>query len=82
MDEENLLLQEKCAGQANEERDRPHFRAYSYNGPWTSNEVIHLLKAMFGSTPDDISFFLGLGSQSWNIINGVSNTTSTAAKKL
>ncbi|HEX3165515.1 MAG TPA: DUF1800 domain-containing protein [Chitinophagaceae bacterium] len=33
-----------------------------YNGPWTSNEVIHLLKrTMFGSTPDDINFFLGLG---------------------
>jgi uncharacterized protein (DUF1800 family) len=33
-----------------------------YNGPWTSNEVIHLLKrTMFGSTPDDINYFLGLG---------------------
>jgi uncharacterized protein (DUF1800 family) len=33
-----------------------------YTGPWTSNEVIHLLKrTMFGSTPDDINFFLGLG---------------------
>jgi uncharacterized protein (DUF1800 family) len=33
-----------------------------YNGSWTSNEVIHLLKrTMFGSTPDDINFFLGLG---------------------
>jgi len=33
-----------------------------YNGPWTSNEVAHLLKrTMFGSTPDDINYFLGLG---------------------
>src|SRR6476659_7083583 len=33
-----------------------------YNGPWTSNEVVHLLKrTMFGSTPDDINFFLGKG---------------------
>jgi uncharacterized protein (DUF1800 family) len=33
-----------------------------YNGPWTTNEVIHLLKrTMFGSTPDDINYFLGLG---------------------
>jgi len=33
-----------------------------YTGSWTSNEVIHLLKrTMFGSTPDDINFFLGLG---------------------
>jgi uncharacterized protein (DUF1800 family) len=33
-----------------------------YTGPWTQNEVIHLLKrTMFGSKPEDISYFLGLG---------------------
>jgi uncharacterized protein (DUF1800 family) len=33
-----------------------------YNGPWTSNEVAHLLKrTMFGSTIDDINYFVGLG---------------------
>lgn len=32
-----------------------------YNGPWTANEVVHLLKrTMFGASPDDISFFLGM----------------------
>ena len=32
-----------------------------YNGPWTSNEVIHLLKrTMFGSKPEDITYFLGM----------------------
>lgn len=32
-----------------------------YNGPWTSNEVTHLLKrTMFGSTPDDINYFVGI----------------------
>jgi uncharacterized protein (DUF1800 family) len=32
-----------------------------YSGPWTSNEVIHLLKrTMFGSAPDDINYFLGM----------------------
>ncbi len=40
-------------------------RTYSglntYNGPWTTNEVAHLLKrTMFGSTPDDISYFRGM----------------------
>src|SRR6185436_3006704 len=33
-----------------------------YSGNWTANEVIHLLKrTMFGSTPEDITYFLGLG---------------------
>lgn len=32
-----------------------------YTGPWTANEAAHLLKrTMFGATPDDISFFLGM----------------------
>ena len=31
-----------------------------YSGSWTSNEVIHLLKrTMFGSTIDDVNYFLG-----------------------
>jgi uncharacterized protein (DUF1800 family) len=30
-----------------------------YSGPWTSNEVVHLLKrTMFGATIDDVSYFL------------------------
>ena len=47
-----------------------------YNGPWTSNEVIHLLKrTMFGSTPDDINYFLGLGmNQSIDTLLTVSAT--------
>ena len=47
-----------------------------YNGPWTSNEVIHLLKrTMFGSTPDDINYFLGLGmNQSVDTLLTVSAT--------
>lgn len=33
-----------------------------YAGPWTANETAHLLKrTMFGATPDDINYFLGLG---------------------
>lgn len=32
-----------------------------YAGPWTTNEVVHLLKrTMFGSTPEDITYFSGL----------------------
>ena len=47
-----------------------------YNGPWTPNEVIHFLKrTMFGSTPDDINFFLGLGmNQSVDTLLTVSAT--------
>ena len=30
-----------------------------YSGPWTANEVVHLLKrTMFGAAPDDINYFL------------------------
>src|SRR4051812_19288352 len=43
----------------------PSFRTQSglnvYNGPWTRNEVQHLLKrTMFGSTKADIDYFTGL----------------------
>ena len=32
-----------------------------YSGPWDTEAVVHLLKrTMFGATPDDISFFLGM----------------------
>ena len=32
-----------------------------YTGPWTTNEVIHLLKrTMFGSTKADVDFFSGM----------------------
>ena len=32
-----------------------------YNGPWTFNEVVHLLKrTMFGSTIEDVNYFLGM----------------------
>ncbi len=31
-----------------------------YNGPWTKNEVVHLLKrTMFGAKPIDVSYFMG-----------------------
>jgi uncharacterized protein (DUF1800 family) len=40
-------------------------RTYSglapYNGPWTANEVVHLLKrTLFGSKPEDIAYFSGM----------------------
>jgi uncharacterized protein (DUF1800 family) len=66
MDRRDFLTASRKAAPAiiAETTDTP--RTYSgltpYNGPWTSNEVIHLLKrTMFGSTPDDINYFLGLG---------------------
>ena len=32
-----------------------------YSGPWTKNEVVHLLKrTMFGSTIDDVNYFSGM----------------------
>src|SRR6185503_6170507 len=32
-----------------------------YSGPWSANEAIHLLKrTMFGSTIDDVTYFLGM----------------------
>ena len=47
-----------------------------YNGSWTSNEVVHLLKrTMFGSSPDDINYFLALGmNQSVDALLTVSAT--------
>ena len=32
-----------------------------YSGPWSANEAVHLLKrTMFGSTVDDVNYFLGM----------------------
>lgn len=32
----------------------------TYAGPWTKNEVVHLLKrTMFGATPGDVNYFMG-----------------------
>ena len=48
-----------------------------YNGPWTKNEVVHLLKrAMFGSTPDDVNFFLGIGMN--GTVDALLNVSATA----
>lgn len=48
------------------ELPQPEFRTWSginpYTGPWTKNEVIHLLKrTMFGAKGSDVNYFLGLG---------------------
>ena len=45
----------------NSESVRTYSGLTPYNGPWTTNEVAHLLKrTLFGSTPDDINYFRGM----------------------
>jgi len=66
MDRREFVTAKKKIAPARTNETEETVRTFSgltpYNGPWTSNEVIHLLKrTMFGSTPDDINFFLGLG---------------------
>lgn len=66
MDRREFVTVKKKIAPVRTNESRETVRTFSgltpYNGPWTSNEVIHLLKrTMFGSTPDDINFFLGLG---------------------
>jgi len=65
MDRRDFLTASRKTAPAISAEQRETARTYSgltpYNGPWTSNEVIHLLKrTMFGSAPDDISYFLGM----------------------
>jgi uncharacterized protein (DUF1800 family) len=65
MDRRDFLTAKKRTGSVTDEGKEETFRTFSgltpYNGPWTSNEVAHLLKrTMFGAKPDDISFFLGM----------------------
>lgn len=46
-----------------------------YTGPWTKNEVIHLLKrTMFGATLNDIQYFSGLTME--DAVNELLNITS------
>jgi uncharacterized protein (DUF1800 family) len=66
MDRREFVTAKKKIAPARTNEAKETVRTFSglapYNGPWTSNEVIHLLKrTMFGSTPDDINLFLGLG---------------------
>ena len=80
MDRREFVTAKKKIAPAGTHEIKETVRTFSgltpYNGPWTSNEVIHLLKrTMFGSTPDDISFFLGLGmNQSVDTLLTVSAT--------
>lgn len=80
MDRRAFLTAKKKAAAAGTDDTNETARTFSgltpYNGPWTSNEVIHLLKrTMFGSTPDDINYFLGLGmNQSVDALLTVSAT--------
>ncbi|HZI54770.1 MAG TPA: DUF1800 family protein, partial [Chitinophagaceae bacterium] len=64
MDRREFLVTKRKDPQSRDS-DKESVRTFSglnpYNGPWTANEVIHLLKrTMFGSTPEDIAHFSGL----------------------
>ena len=80
MDRREFVTVKKPIAAAGTNETKQAIRTFSgltpYNGSWTSNEVIHLLKrTMFGSTPDDINFFLGLGmNQSVDTLLTVSAT--------
>ena len=80
MDRREFVTAKKKIATARTNETKETVRTFSgltpYNGSWTSNEVIHLLKrTMFGSTPDDINFFLGLGmNQSVDTLLTVSAT--------
>jgi uncharacterized protein (DUF1800 family) len=65
MDRRDFLTASPKKTKQASETDLEIFRTFSgltpYNGPWTANEATHLLKrTMFGSTADDINFFLGM----------------------
>jgi uncharacterized protein (DUF1800 family) len=65
MDRKDFLTAMRKASPVNTAKEKESVRTYAglnpYNGPWTTNEVAHLLKrTMFGSTPGDINYFLGL----------------------
>jgi len=80
MDRREFVTARKKTAQSRTYETNETARTFSgltpYNGTWTSNEVIHLLKrTMFGSTPDDITYFLGLGmNQSVDTLLTVSAT--------
>ena len=80
MDRREFVTAKKKTAPVGTNEPKETIRTFSgltpYNGPWTSNEVIHLLKrTMFGSTPDDINYFLGLGlNQSVDTLLTVSAT--------
>ena len=62
MDRRDFLTAKRIAKKVQNQDTKETFRTFSgintYNGPWTANEVAHLLKrTMFGSTPEDINFF-------------------------
>lgn len=62
MDRRDFLTAKRKAKKGKKVETKETFRTFSgintYNGPWTANEVAHLLKrTMFGSTTEDINFF-------------------------
>lgn len=62
MDRRDFLTAKRKAVQVKNAETKETYRTFSgintYNGPWTANEVAHLLKrTMFGSSPEDINFF-------------------------
>ncbi len=65
MDRRDFLTAKRKPSPIAPSSEFPNARTYSglnpYTGPWTSNEVVHLLKrTMFGAKPDDINYFLGM----------------------
>ena len=65
MDRRDFLTAKRKATETKIVEKTEAYRTFSginqYNGPWTANEVAHLLKrTMFGATPDDINFFRGM----------------------
>lgn len=61
----------------NSESVRTYSGLTPYNGPWTTNEVAHLLKrTLFGSTPDDINYFRGMSMN--QAIDELLNVPATA----
>ncbi len=65
MDRKDFLTAKRKATPVQTPKSTENFRTFSglnpYNGSWTANEVAHLLKrTMFGATPDNINFFLGM----------------------
>ena len=65
MDRKDFLTARRKTGKEIKEIKTESFRTFSglnpYSGPWTVNEVAHLLKrTMFGASPDDINYFKAL----------------------
>ncbi len=64
MDRREFLTAGKRSGTAIQGISKTEARTFSglnvYNGPWTKNEVVHLIKrTMFGAKLSDINYFAG-----------------------